>query len=161
MVDENRSHLRAWLPWVDGTRTPEDTRRFLRAAVEAFEAGRTVTATIRHRRRLAGVIDLRIDEFNARGEIGYWLASGLQGSGVMTRSCRAIVAYGFASAGLHRIEIRCEPGNVRSCAIPERLGFVYEGTLRQTARMYERFADHRVYSMLEPEWRAATAAGKA
>ena len=64
-----------------------------------------------------------------------------------------MLAYLFADRSVHRVEIRREPTNQRSCAIPEHSGFTYEGTLRESGKVNERFVAHRVYSLLEPEWR--------
>jgi ribosomal-protein-serine acetyltransferase len=30
LTDTNRKHLRAWLPWVDSSRSAEDTKAFIR-----------------------------------------------------------------------------------------------------------------------------------
>jgi len=53
------------------------------------------------------------------------------------------------------VEIRAATGNRRSRAIPERLGFAAEGTLRAAERLGERRLDHVVYAMLAPAWAAA------
>jgi RimJ/RimL family protein N-acetyltransferase len=47
-----------------------------------------------------------------------------------------------------RVEIRAAPENARSRAIPERLGFTQEGTLRQVERVGDRYLDNVVYAML-------------
>ncbi len=70
----------------------------------------------------------------------------------MTRACRALVDYAFAKLQLNRVEIRCATGNLRSQAIPERLGFTREGTLREGEWLYDHFVDLIVYSMLAREW---------
>jgi ribosomal-protein-serine acetyltransferase len=72
----------------------------------------------------------------------------------MTRACRAIVTEGFHHYGLHRIEIRCGTGNVRSLAIPRRLGFIEEGILREAEWVSNRWVDLRVFAMLEQDWRS-------
>ena len=54
---------------------------------------------------------------------------------------------------LNRIEIRAAVGNARSRAIPERLGFKQEGTLREAERVGDAYLDAVVYSMLGSEWR--------
>ena len=84
--------------------------------------------------------------------MGYWLASEFRGRGVMTKACQAVVEAAFTHYQLHRIEIRCATGNKRSCAIPRRLGFDYEGTLREAEWLYDHFVDLEVYSMLEQNW---------
>jgi ribosomal-protein-serine acetyltransferase len=58
---------------------------------------------------------------------------------------------GAAPSGLEatvRVEIRAAPENARSRAIPGRLGFTQEGTLRQVERVGDRYLDNVVYAML-------------
>ena len=56
---------------------------------------------------------------------------------------------------LNRIEIRAAVGNARSRAIPERLGFHEEGTLREAELVEGVALDIVVYSMLASQWRSA------
>ena len=56
LTDRNREHLRAWLPWVDATRTLEDRKNFIRGALEHFARNQGFVAGIWHEGRLAGVI---------------------------------------------------------------------------------------------------------
>ncbi len=154
LVDRNRHHLREWLPWVDGSNSVEDTREFIRGVLRRFADGNGFAAGIWHHGVLAGMIDLHaIDYVNHSTSIGYWISRGFQGKGIVTTACRAVVDYAFEELGLNRVEIRCAPGNRRSRAIPERLGFVQEGTLRQVQWLNDRFEDLVVYSMLANEWR--------
>jgi ribosomal-protein-serine acetyltransferase len=44
--------------------------------------------------------------------------------------------------------------NNRSRAIPQRLGFREEGTLRQGVRVGDRYYDDVVYAMLAEDWLA-------
>lgn len=53
---------------------------------------------------------------------------------------------------LHKVEIRVAVGNEKSSAIPERLGFIKEGTLRAAEWLYDHYVDHVVYGMLLTEW---------
>lgn len=87
-------------------------------------------------------------------EIGYWLAEAYQGQGLMTRTIYGACRYFFDELGLNRVEIRCDPANTRSRAIPERLGFTQEGLLRQVGTLSHGYYDHVVYSLLAHEWQA-------
>jgi ribosomal-protein-serine acetyltransferase len=86
---------------------------------------------------------------NRSTSIGYWLAEDHQGRGIMTTAVRALVDHAFDEWNLHRIEIHCAPANHRSRAIPERLGFREEGTLRETELVGGRYLDSVVYGLLE------------
>ena len=60
----------------------------------------------------------------------------------MTASCQALVDHAFASLNLHRLVISCAPGNARSRAVAQRLGFVHEGRQRDAEWLYDHFVDH-------------------
>ena len=153
-TDANRAHLRAWLPWVDATRTPDDTRAFVRQTLKDVAENSTLAGVILSRRAVVGVIGHhRINWNNRSTSLGYWLAADAQGRGIMTAACRALTAHAFETLGLNRVEIRCAVGNRRSRAIPERLGFTAEGTLREAEWLYDHFVDHVLYRMLASEWR--------
>ena len=49
--------------------------------------------------------------------------------------------------------IRAGTENARSRAVPERLGFTYEGIAREEGRGSGGFYDLAVYGLLEREWR--------
>jgi ribosomal-protein-serine acetyltransferase len=156
LTDENRAHLRRWLPWLDVVTREADTRAYLRATMKQRKEGRGPVFGILHDRRLAGVVGfLPLDRVNRFGEIGYWLAENKQGHGIMTECCRFVVRYGFLTLDLNRIQIAAATENRQSRAIPERLKFKLEGVLRARENLYGTFVDHAVYSLLRSEFDAA------
>lgn len=153
LADANRAPLRQWLPWVDGTRTLDDTHGFISGALRQFAAGNGFQACILHTGAIAGMIGFHyFDRLNRKTEIGYWLGAQFYGKGIMTRACRALIDYAFDVQRLNRIEIKCASGNARSRAIPQRLGFHEDGVLRQDGWLYDHYVDHVVYSMLASDW---------
>lgn len=155
VVDANRAFLRRWLPWLDGTQSIEDTRKFLEGVVQQAESNRNIQTGIVVDGKIVGVASYhRIDWQNRSTSLGYWLAENYQGQGLVTASCRALVDHAFAALNLHRLVIACAPGNSRSRAIPQRLGFVLEGRQRDAEWLYDHFIDHEVYVQLQPEWKA-------
>lgn len=153
LTEANRASLRQWLPWLDDNTTADHTLAYIQRTHANAEANRELVAAICYEGAIAGVVGIHALDWNNRsGSVGYWLGQAYRGKGLMTRACKAILDYGFTDLALHRIEIRCAPRNIRSCAIPERLGFTYEGTLRDAENLYGQFVDHKVYAMLQPEW---------
>jgi ribosomal-protein-serine acetyltransferase len=51
------------------------------------------------------------------------------------------------------VEIRAAVENKKSRAIPERLGFLFEGVERDGEWLYDHFVDLAVYGMLAADWR--------
>jgi ribosomal-protein-serine acetyltransferase len=155
LTDANRAALREWLPWVDDTRAPDDTRGFIEGALRQLASGNGFQAGIWHTGQIAGMIGFHyFDRHNRKTEIGYWLGAAFQGKGIMTRACRALLGYAFGEQRLNRVEIRCATDNARSRAIPQRLGFHEDGVLRQDSWLYDHYVDTVVYSLLAGEWAA-------
>lgn len=153
VVDRNRAYLRQWLPWLDISVSPDDTRNFIKKSLSEFANGeRLDTGIWDHGQVIGGIGYNFIDRSNRIAHIGYWLAAERQGKGVMTKACRAMVDHAFNELGLNRVEIRCATGNTKSCSIPQRLGFKQEGIQRQAEWLYDHFVDLVVYGMLASEW---------
>jgi ribosomal-protein-serine acetyltransferase len=153
LVDANRAYLREWLSWLDAITTVDDQRKFIEQSLTQFVRNEAFSAGIWVHGNPIGVIGfVRYDRRNQTTELGYWLAADAQGRGVMTRACRALVTYAIEELRFDRVEIRCATGNARSAAIPERLGFHLEGTLRDAEWLYDHYVDHYVYAMVAKEW---------
>jgi len=152
LIDRNRAYLRRWLSWVDETKTVEDTRANRKKMLYEFAENGTIISGIWHDAALAGVIGLHAVSAKCM-EIGYWVTEELQGKGLVTASCKAMIGHAFGELGLNRIEIKVQPGNARSRAIPERLGFTNEGTLRQRGVDADgQPVDLMMFSLLNKEW---------
>ncbi|MBW7475464.1 GNAT family N-acetyltransferase [Paenibacillus oenotherae] len=153
LTDQNREHLREWLPWVDSTMSSTQTEDFIRSSLKAYSDNNGLQLGIVYRGSLAGCIGLHfIDWANRRTSIGYWLAANYQGLGIMTTACKALTDYVFHDLSLNRVEIRAAVRNAKSRAIPERMKFLNEGTVRQAEWLYDHYVDHIIYGMLKEDW---------
>ncbi|MGH2635902.1 MAG: GNAT family N-acetyltransferase [Actinomycetota bacterium] len=150
LVEAERDRIGIWMPWVEVTTTIDDQRRWLEGVVadqgSLDGSGMFVDGVY------VGGAGLSPGPFGVSGEIGYWIGSAYEGRGLVTRAVQALIDVGFTELGLHRIEIRAGVENVRSRAIPERLGFTREGVLRGEGRGSGGFYDLVVYGLLEDEW---------
>jgi ribosomal-protein-serine acetyltransferase len=153
----NRKHISEWMFWIGADYTLADTEEHIKLALKRFAAHNGFEIGIWFRGELAGCIRCNyIDWLHKNTELGYWLGASFQGQGIITRACSAMIDYAFVELGLHRVEIRCMSENVKSRRIPERLGFVKEGVVRQVRWRLGHFDDHIVYGMLASEWPART-----
>lgn len=86
-------------------------------------------------------------------EIGWVFHPAYHGRGYATEAARAVLAYGFESLRLHRIIATCQPENVASYRVMEKLGMRQEGFFRKCIYLGEdAWWDEYFYAMLEEEW---------
>ena len=87
-------------------------------------------------------------------EIGYFLVREAQGRGIAQEAVAAVVDQLFAE-GQRRVFADCDPDNRGSIALLERLGFQFEGRLREEWRTHIGTRDSLIYGLLASEWRAS------
>ena len=63
-----------------------------------------------------------------RASLGYDIARRLWGRGLATEALTAVLAHGFGTLRLNRVEAHTDAANARSIRLLERLGFWREGT---------------------------------
>lgn len=153
LTNASRSTLREWLPWLDMTTDIQDTRNYIQSCIASFEAKKSLSTVIIYNGEIIGIAGFNnINHANKTAYIGYWLSKDAQGHGIMTRVVEALCRYAFEELQFNKVEIRAAVGNTKSRAIPERLGFEKEGTIRSAEWLYDHFVDHVVYGMLANEW---------
>ena len=92
----------------------------------------------------------KIDWAIPRLELGYWLRSAKTGNGIMTEAVNALTRYAFEIVGAKRLEIQCDKENVKSRAVPERLGYKLDAVFAQNEINLDGTArDTCVYSRLD------------
>ncbi|MBN6205672.1 GNAT family N-acetyltransferase [Ralstonia pickettii] len=131
-INASISELKPWLPFAQKEQSEEEVevnirnahiafmkREDLRLLVFSKETGEFVASTGLHR------IDWSVRKF----EVGYWIDSRWSGKGYMTEAVQGITDFAFRELQAKRVEIRCDEKNIKSRAVPERLGFKLEGIL--------------------------------
>ncbi len=151
----SKPYLREWLGWLDFIETVEDSKRNIEGRIKGLieTGGYPKSFALIYQGELAGTVGYNeIDRGIKCGTIGYWLGRDFQGKGIMSQALETLIDYGFRDLGLNKIEIRVATGNMKSRALPERLGFKEEGVLRDAEWLYDRYVDHVVYGLLRDEW---------
>jgi ribosomal-protein-serine acetyltransferase len=158
-VAESRDHVRPWLPFADEHQTVEESRDWIIHTMaqwllrEDLAIGIWETATDRF---LGGTGIHPHNWDTGYFEIGYWIRASAAGHGYVTEAVRLLANYIFDTLKATRLEIRCDELNVRSAAIPQRLGFVQEGRLRNNATTPDgSLRSTLVFSLIPGEWHDA------
>ena len=65
----------------------------------------------------------------------------------------ALLGYGFETLGLHRIIATCQPENVASWRVMEKLGMLRDAHFRKVFPVDEAtWLDEYLYAILEEDW---------
>lgn len=152
LIDENRVILREWLLWVDKRQTPDDLDPVIEMWTRNFEERNGFDAGVWFNEELVGMIGLHyIDWKNKATSIGYFLSKSAQGKGIITTSIQKLSTYLFHELKLNRIIIQCAENNIKSRVIPEKMGFINEGTSRQAQWLYDHYENIVTYSLLSSD----------
>ena len=163
-IDSSLDHLRPWMPWARAEPTSLDEKvELLRRFRGLFDSGEDFAYGIftRDEAEVVGGTGLHARVGEDAFEIGYWVRSNRAGQGLATEASAALTRVAFAVCGVDRVEIRTDPANERSAAIPSKLGFTREATLRRRlpgGRDRER-RDVVVFSLFRDELSRTAAAG--
>jgi len=134
-VDASLDHLRPWMPWArDEPQTLEQKVQLLRVFRGQFDRGENFVYGLfsADESEVVGGSGLHPragDDISL--EIGYWIRASATGKGYATEATAALARVGLELCGADRIEIRVDPANERSAAVPRKLGFVEEARLRR------------------------------
>lgn len=133
-IDASLDHLRKWMPWANNEPEPLELKiKRLRQFRAAFDLDKDYVYAIFNKDEtqvLGGSgLHTRIGE-NAR-EIGYWIHADHINHGYATEVSAALTKVAFEIEDMDRVEIHCSPENLASSAVPRKMGFVHEATLRR------------------------------
>lgn len=154
-VTESLEHLRPWMPWVYNEPEPiEEKVQRLKLFRGNFDLGQNFTYGIFNIEgtKLIGGTGLHTRLGGNELEIGYWIHRAYVNQGLVTESTAALVKVAFEMIHIHRLEIHCDPENFASAAIPRKLGFTHEGTLRAKTRFLDGWSDSMIWGLLETDY---------
>ncbi len=155
LVRRNLEHLQAWMPWAVDDYSTKHAAEWIATVGSVDGESSAIGFLVRENNVMIGTVGVHdIDRVNRHAKIGYWIDRDHEGRGIVTMSCRSLLGYLFDTMELDRVQINCNVDNSRSRAIPEKLGFSYEGTLREVELLRGELRDQVVYSLLKREWLA-------
>jgi RimJ/RimL family protein N-acetyltransferase len=122
-IERSRGHLAEWLEWAG--RTDHDSLAvFLLGSEAAFQARTDFGYGIFEvGGEIAGGAGLHARLGKAALEIGYWVGVDRINRGYATAAAEALTRAALALGDVGRVEIHCDEANVRSAAVPRKLGY--------------------------------------
>jgi RimJ/RimL family protein N-acetyltransferase len=140
-----------------GPNTTEETRNFIRRAIahqqEQPRRSYDLAVTLTSQNVLIGACGIYAPDPNSReGWIGYVFNRNFWGQGYATETAKALLKFGFNQLNLHRIFATCDPANIASAHVLEKIGMQHEAHFREHKMAKGRWRDSLLYAILDYEW---------
>lgn len=159
---ESAEHLRTFLPWA--ANYPQDlqvTLDQMRTFRGSFDLGQDFVYGIfsSDETRVLGGTGLHNRVGADALEIGYWIRADAVRQGYASEASMALTRAAFEIHGVRRVEIHCAAENAASAAIPRKLGYQLEATLRaRTLLLDGQYHDMLVWTLQRGEYPATPSA---
>jgi RimJ/RimL family protein N-acetyltransferase len=85
--------------------------------------------------------------------LGYSFCQSSWGHGYATESSNALLAWGYQTLDLNRVQAETDTRNLASARVLEKLGFAREGTLREDCIVNGEVSDSWIFGLIRREWR--------
>lgn len=89
---------------------------------------------------------------NSPNTFGNIINPDFWGMGYATEVAKLLIKLGFREFNLHRIYATCDPRNIGSSKVLEKIGMIFEGRMRENLLMKDEWRDSLLYSILDKEW---------
>ena len=150
-IDASREHLRAWMPWADAEPDPlAVVVKRLRQFRAMFDLDKDYVYALfnKDETQVLGGSGLHTRVGEDAREIGYWIHVDHINQGYATEVSAALTKVAIEIDGMDRVEIHCSPKNLASTAVPRKLGFMHEATLRRRGPIKDgQPVDSMIWSM--------------
>lgn len=123
----NIDELIEWMTWASEDYNLQSAQDFMTFSQSCWENGTSFDYAAVLDGEVCGSFSLMKAEHGVGADIGYWLAKPATGKGVATRSTTLLLKAAF-DANFEAVQIMHDVRNVKSEAIPKRLGFTYKET---------------------------------
>jgi ribosomal-protein-serine acetyltransferase len=151
----NTDHLSVWLEWGHTIQTLEQAQNFIKRGITRYaEDGLPWVGIWLENKLVGGILFFPVDRQANSTMIGYWLGADVGGRGLMSKAVQAMIGFVFDDLELNRLELQAHVENHKSRALAQRLGFEFEGVLRQVWTLHGKPVDHAAYAMLKSDWMA-------
>jgi len=141
-----------YMDW--GPNTEEETKKFVQRASEGQREqprkNYELAIILKEDGQLIGGCSIHVSDSNNReGWIGYCLSRHFWRQGYATETAKALLRFGFDQLGLHRIFSLCDPENLASAHVLEKVGMEQEGRFRERKFRKGKWHDELSYAIID------------
>lgn len=150
-VRQSLAAISQWEAWCTPDYSLADAKLFLQRAIEQWEVHGAYDFNIIDRSNglvIGSVAINQISTLNQMANLGYWIRDGYTGRGIAAVAARAAAAFAFGKAGLTRLEIVAQAGNLRSQRVAEKTGATLECLARNRLVFHGEPRDAKVFSLV-------------
>jgi len=156
-VKSSQEELKRRLRWAGAGTGLTEERDFIAASAAAMAEGDRIVLGVFEARseELVGVasLDRRLSSEPEQARFTIWIRSDKTGKGLATEVGRAIIEIAFKKLACHRLFVRLDPANRGFRRVVKKIGFKYEGCLRDGKRINGRWVDQECWGLLKTEWK--------
>lgn len=134
----------------EGVISEEDTKKFV--IENAGENAKNFPVVLRKEQKLIGHIVFHRYFGNHTYEIGWVFNPNYYNNGYATEAAYSVLNYGFETLNLHRIIATCQPENIPSWKVMEKIGMRKEGYFKKCIPNGNEWWDEYYYAILHKEW---------
>lgn len=143
LIDQNREHLKQWMPWEETTRSVEDSEKYIEFTVNAWNAGSMFDYSIylKSNQKLIGSFGLHnINRSKKTCHFGFWIDKNCQGQGLVSEAL-AVGEKVARELGFHRLILTCDRLNERSQRVALRSDYKLEAVMIDECMNKNRMRD--------------------
>jgi RimJ/RimL family protein N-acetyltransferase len=150
-VSGDLERLSVHLGWPARTASPDGARGFLAPYAHREDGRELLLGAFDGADLVAGSLLMRHDPEHGCVELGCWAVAAAEGRGIVRRLCLMALGHAHEALGAHRVVWEAAADNHRSRALAQRLGFRFEGRLREAVLHDGRRMDIDLLSLVGPE----------
>jgi RimJ/RimL family protein N-acetyltransferase len=155
-IKNSLEHLKPWMPWAHNEPEPlEDKVNRIRSFRAKFDLDKEFVYGIfdQEETTLIGGCGLHSRGGPESLEIGYWINVSYINQGYCTEATLALTKVAFEIHNMKKVEIHCDPRNIASAAIPKKLGYTHEATIRKSHYdEQQNLRDAMIWGILKDEY---------
>ncbi|MCM8571114.1 GNAT family N-acetyltransferase [Gramella jeungdoensis] len=119
--------------------------------LEKSGSGKWWSIWLRNSEEFCGAIGLNdFHEEHNKAELGFWLLPNHWGNGFIQEAGEKVINYLFKDFKLHRIEAFVESENKNSSKVLKKLGFEYEGCMKESEIKNGKYINVEFYAKINP-----------